>query len=128
MDNQPQKKTVLIVEDDIYMVRAYVMKLEKEDGVKVESVSNGEEASEFIKKNKPVDLVILDLMLPKKSGFDVLKEMKENKLWKGVPVVILSNLGQQEDISRGKELGADDYIIKADININEVIKKIKKYL
>ena len=121
-------KTVLIVEDDIYMVRAYVMKLEKEDGVKVESVSNGEEASEFIKKNKPVDLVILDLMLPKKSGFDVLKEMKENKLWKGVPVVILSNLGQQEDISRGKELGADDYIIKADTNINEVIKKIKKYL
>ena len=121
-------KTVLIVEDDIYMVRAYVMKLEKEDGVKVESVSNGEEASEFIKKNKPVDLVILDLMLPKKSGFDVLKEMKENKLWKGVSVVILSNLGQQEDISRGKELGADDYIIKADININEVIKKIKKYL
>ena len=121
-------KTVLIVEDDIYMVRAYVMKLEKEDGVKVESVSNGEEASEFIKKNKPVDLVILDLMLPKKSGFDVLKEMKENKLWKGVSVVILSNLGQQEDISRGKELGADDYIIKADTNINEVIKKIKKYL
>ncbi len=121
-------KTVLIVEDDIYMVRAYVMKLEKEDGVKVESVSNGEEASEFIKKNKPVDLVMLDLMLPKKSGFDVLKEMKENKLWKGVPVVILSNLGQQEDISRGKELGADDYIIKADTNINEVIKKIKKYL
>ena len=121
-------KTVLIVEDDIYMVRAYVMKLDKEDGVKVESVSNGEEASEFIKKNKPVDLVMLDLMLPKKSGFDVLKEMKENKLWKGVPVVILSNLGQQEDISRGKELGADDYIIKADININEVIKKIKKYL
>ena len=121
-------KTVLIVEDDIYMVRAYVMKLEKEDGVKVESVSDGEEASEFIKKNKPVDLVMLDLMLPKKSGFDVLKEMKENKLWKGVPVVILSNLGQQEDISRGKELGADDYIIKADININEVIKKIKKYL
>ena len=121
-------KTVLIVEDDIYMVRAYVMKLDKEDGVKVESVSNGEEASEFIKKNKPVDLVMLDLMLPKKSGFDVLKEMKENKLWKGVPVVILSNLGQQEDISRGKELGADDYIIKADTNINEVIKKIKKYL
>jgi|SRR3989344_1295571 len=121
-------KTVLIVEDDIYMVRAYVMKLDKEDGVKVESVSNGEEASEFIKKNKPVDLVILDLMLPKKSGFDVLKEMKENKLWKGVSVVILSNLGQQEDISRGKELGADDYIIKADTNINEVIKKIKKYL
>ena len=121
-------KTVLIVEDDIYMVRAYVMKLEKEDGVKVESVSNGEEASEFIKKNKPVDLVMLDLMLPKKSGFDVLKEMKENKLWKGVSVVILSNLGQQEDISRGKELGADDYIIKADTNINEVIKKIKKYL
>ena len=121
-------KTVLIVEDDIYMVRAYVMKLEKEDGVKVESVSNGEEASEFIKKNKPVDLVMLDLMLPKKSGFDVLKEMKENKLWKSVPVVILSNLGQQEDINRGKELGADDYIIKADTNINEVIKKIKKYL
>jgi len=121
-------KTVLIVEDDIYMVRAYVMKLDKEDGVKVESVSDGEEASEFIKKNKPVDLVMLDLMLPKKSGFDVLKEMKENKLWKGVPVVILSNLGQQEDISRGKELGADDYIIKADTNINEVIKKIKKYL
>lgn len=121
-------KTVLIVEDDVYMVRAYVMKLEKEDGVKVEVANDGEAASEFVKKNKPVDLVILDLMLPKKSGFDVLKEMKENKLWKSVPVVILSNLGQQEDISRGKELGANDYIIKADNNINEVIKKIKEYL
>ena len=54
--------------------------------------------------------------------------MKENKLWKNVPVVILSNLGQQEDINKGKELGANDYIIKADTNINEVIKKIKKYL
>lgn len=121
-------KTVLIIEDDIYMVRAYAIKLEKEEGVKVDVANDGEVASEYVKKNKPVDLVLLDLMLPKKSGFDVLKEMRENKLWNNVPVIILSNLGQQEDINKGKELKVDDYIIKADININEVIKKIKKYL
>ncbi|MBI5306219.1 response regulator [Candidatus Wolfebacteria bacterium] len=120
-------KTILIIEDDIYIVRAYTIKLEKEN-IGAQSAVDGEAGIEFLKKNRLPDLIILDLMLPKKSGFEVLKEIKANNLWKNIPVVILSNLGQEEDIKKGKELGAIDYIIKADTNIEEVIVRVKKHL
>lgn len=120
-------KKILIIEDDFYLVRTYSLKLKK-NGAKIESVVDGEAAIDYIKKNQPPDLVILDLMLPKKSGFEVLEEIKKNNLWKNVPVLILSNLGQNEDIKKGKEMGAVDYVVKADTSIEEVIKKIRKYL
>ena len=122
-----EKKTILIVEDDFYLVRAYSLKLEKE-GVNVVSVGDGEAAIEFLKKNKKPDMIILDLMLPKKNGFEVLQEIKLNSEWKNIPLIILSNLGQEEDIKKGKEMGALDYIIKADTSIEEAIGRIKKHL
>jgi len=122
-----EKKTILIVEDDFYFVKAYSLKLEKE-GVNVASVGDGEAATEFLKKNKKPDMIILDLMLPKKNGFEVLKEIKSNNEWKNIPLVILSNLGQEEDIKKGKEMGALDYIVKADTSIEEAIGRIKKHL
>ncbi len=122
-----EKKTILIVEDDFYLVRAYSLKFEKE-GVNVVSVGDGEAAIEFLKKNKKPDMIILDLMLPKKNGFEVLQEIKLNSEWKNIPLIILSNLGQEEDIKKGKEMGALDYIIKADTSIEEAIGRIKKHL
>ena len=122
-----EKKTILIVEDDFYLVRAYSLKFEKE-GVNVVSVGDGEAAIEFLKKNKKPDMIILDLMLPKKNGFEVLQEIKLNSEWKNIPLIILSNLGQEEDIKKGKEMGALDYIIKADTSIEEEIGRIKKHL
>lgn len=120
-------KKVLIIEDDFFVVRAYSIKFAKEN-IEVSSVSDGEAAVKHIKENNPADLVILDLMLPKKSGFDVLKEIKQDNKWKNVPVAILSNLGQESDIQRAKEMGAVDYIVKADTGIEEVINRIKKHL
>jgi len=124
MDN---KKTILIVEDDFFVSRAYAIKFEKEN-LNVQSVTDGGAAIDYLKKNEAPNLVLLDLMIPKKSGFEVLKEIKENKKWKNIPVIILSNLGQESDIKKGKEMGAAEYIIKADVDIEEIIKKSKKYM
>ena len=124
MDN---KKTILVVEDDFFVSRAYAIKLEKEN-LNVQSVTDGEAAIEYLKKNEAPSLVLLDLMIPKKSGFEVLKEIKTSDKWKNIPVIILSNLGQESDIKKGKELGAAEYIIKADVDIENIIEKAKKYL
>lgn len=123
----PDKKTVLIIEDDFYVTRAYSIKLEKE-GINVMSVSDGEAAVDLLKKNNLPDLIILDLMLPKKSGFEVLSNMRANDKWKNVPVIVLSNIGAQEDVQKIKELGIVEYLVKADIGIDEVVEKVKKYL
>lgn len=122
-------KNVLVIEDDFYMARAYAIKFSKES-IGVLSAADGEQGLEMLEKsgsNVP-GVILLDIMLPKKSGFDVLKEIKQNSLWKNIPVIILSNLGQETDIQKGKELGAEDYIVKADVSIDEVIAKVKKYL
>ncbi len=121
------KKNILIVEDDFFVTRAYTIKFEKEN-FNVSSVGDGEAAIEFLKKNFLPDLIMLDLMIPKKSGFEVLKEIKSDNSWKKIPVVILSNLGQEEDMKKGSELGAVDYILKAETNIEEVVARIKKFL
>lgn len=121
------QKSVLIIEDDFYVTRAYSLKLEKE-GIKALSAADGEAAIDFLKKNPFPDLIVLDLMLPKKSGFEVLSEIRANDKWKNIPVIVLSNIGAQEDVQKTKELGIVEYLVKADIGIDEVVEKIKKYL
>ena len=116
---------VLIAEDDEFLLKVYRMTLEQEE-FDVVIAEDGEEALEQAKKEKP-DLILLDILMPKKDGFDVLKELKENKDLKDIPVIILSNLGQEADIEKGKALGAVDYIIKGDVDIENVIQKVKKY-
>lgn len=88
---------------------------------------DGEEGLRKIYGEKP-DLIILDLMLPKKDGFEILKEIKDNKDVKDIPVIILSNLGQDNDIKRGLELGAVDFLVKIDYSIAKVVEKIKNAL
>lgn len=119
-------KNILVVEDDSFLMKAYQIKFGKE-GMGVLSASDGKEALEMLQK-EPAEAVLLDLMLPQVSGFDVLAAIRKNDKWKNVPVIILSNLGGEQDIERGKELGATDYIVKANTKIDDVVKKVKEYI
>ncbi len=117
-----KKRRVLIVEDDPFLVKAYKIRFEKES-VDVEVAVNAEEALTYFKKTPP-DAVLLDIMLPGMSGFELLEEMKKVEKWKSVPVIIVSNLSQDKDIDLAKKLGAVDYIVKADVNVGGVVREI----
>jgi len=121
-----KKLKILIVEDDGFLIQMYSSKLEME-GFEVMAVVDGEKALRVIKKECP-DLILLDLLIPKKDGFEVLRELKQDKETKDIPVVVLSNLGQRDDINKCFKLGAEDYLIKAHFVPSEVITKIKSLL
>ena len=122
----PDNLKVLIVEDDSFLSQMYSSKL-KLEGYQVLSAFDGEKGLRLAKKELP-DLILLDLLLPKKSGFDVLAELKQAPETANIPVVVLSNLGQKTDIDRCFELGVTDYLIKAHFIPSDVIAKIKKTL
>jgi len=123
MNNKP---TVLLVEDDPFLSSVLRMKLEKEL-FKVIRASDGDEALNFLTEQgvKP-DLILLDLILPKKNGFEVLETIRQDPLLEKLPVIIISNLGQPSDIERGKALGVIDYFIKARLSVEELVNKVKK--
>ncbi len=116
---------VLVIEDDRFLVKAYEAKM-KGEGFCVDVARDGEEGIAKIEKKKP-DIVLLDLIMPKMDGFDVLEEMKKHKDWRKIPVLILTNLGQEDDRKRGLALGAKDYIVKADYSLAQIVELIKKY-
>lgn len=119
-------KTILIAEDEKAYRTVLQNKLQSA-GVNILLSENGEQALKVINEAKP-DLVLLDLMMPVKDGFEVLKEIKERNLAAGMKVVVLSNLGQEEDIEKAKELGAIDYIIKSNTSLSDAVNKILTYL
>lgn len=116
---------ILIVEDDKFLRELIAQKLVKE-GYHISEAVDGEEGLKKAKEEKP-DLVLLDLILPGIDGFEVLARMKEENIGR-VPVIILSNLGQKEDVEKGLELGAVDYLVKAHFTPGEIIEKIKRAL
>lgn len=120
------KKTILIIEDDPFLVKAYQLRFEREN-MDVEVAITGTDALLRLEKAPP-HIVMLDLMLPGVSGFDILAAIRRLPSWKSIPVIILSNLGQPEDIQRAKELGATDYVVKANAKINDIADVVKKYL
>jgi len=117
---------ILIIEDDKFLRQLIVQKLAKE-GYEIVEAIDGEEGIKKIQEKNP-DLVLLDLILPGIDGFEVLSQMKKNEELTKVPVIILSNLGQQEDVKRGLNLGAVDYLIKAHFTPGEIVEKIRKAL
>lgn len=119
-------KTILFIEDDKFLRELVVQKLIKEGYETLEAV-DGEEGLKKIKEEKP-DLILLDLILPGIDGFEVLSKMKEESVLASIPVIILSNLGQKEDVEKGLKMGAVDYLIKAHFTPGEIIEKIKKIL
>ena len=123
MDKQ---KRVMIVEDDEHIAKVYSIKLTKE-GIASSVASDGEEAVAKITAEKP-DLILLDIILPKKDGFWVLKEIKQNPELATIPVIVLSNLWQQSDHERALILGANECLVKVDNPIQNIIVKIKEYL
>jgi|SRR3989344_1253912 len=123
------QKYVLLIEDDIFLSKVYTLKLSKQD-ISLVVLENGKDAIEYIRKDSKElpALVILDLMLPQVSGFEVLEEMKKTLDWSSVPVIILTNLGQESDKKKAQDLGANGYFIKADTALTDVLKEIEKYV
>ncbi len=117
---------VLIVEDEESLTRALKDNLESA-GYSVSVAKDGEAVFTEITKKKPA-LILLDLLIPKKNGFDVLKEIKANPELNLIHVIILSNLGEDSEIKRGIELGASDYFVKSQHPIQEIIEKVEEYL
>lgn len=123
---EEHKKKILIIEDDEHVSKVYEMKFSKE-GYETIFVASGEEAVEKITSEKP-NLIILDLMVPKKDGFAILEEIKKNPSVSSIPVIVLSNLGGNGDQERARSLGASDYMVKVNYSMQEVIDKAKSYL
>lgn len=117
---------ILLVEDDKFLRDLLSRKLQEEN-LNVIPAIDGEEGAKKAEEEMP-DLMLLDLILPGINGFDVLKKIKENEKTSGIPVIVLSNLGQKEDVERALSLGAKDYLIKANFTLEEIFDKIKKYL
>lgn|SRR5512142_268381 len=123
----PDKKVkVLIVDDDAFLSGIYATKLEL-DGFEVATARDGEEGLKAAMREKP-DLILLDVLMPKLDGFEVLKRLKADEETKQIPVIMLTNLGQKEDIEKGLQDGAVDYLIKAHFVPAEAVDKIKKVL
>lgn len=123
---EKSKVHVLLVEDDVFLSGIYQKKFEME-GYKISTSDNGEKGLADAKKKKP-SIVLLDILLPKLDGFGVLKGLKEDPTTKDIPVILLTNLGQKDDVEKGLELGAVDYLIKAHFKPSEIVEKVNKVL
>ncbi len=122
----PEKIRIFLVEDDQDLQEMYETKFTME-GFEVVKAENGAAALNKITGDKP-DIILLDIVMPEIDGFQVLKDIKANPDTKEIPVILLTNLGQDGDIKKGMELGAVDYLIKANFTPNEVVEKVKKAL
>jgi len=121
----PAKK-ILFVEDDDALAGVYLVRLQAE-GFDVKRVANGEEALAVATEYKP-DLVLLDVMMPKVSGFDVLDILRNTPETANLKVIMLTALSQEADRKRAEELGVDDYLVKSQVVITDVISRIKQHL
>lgn len=117
-------KKILFIEDEQSLQKVLGNRLEQE-GFSVLSALDGEIGFNLAKEKKP-DLILLDLVLPKKDGFEVLKELKQEKETKDIPVMVLTNLETDADLQRILELGATTYLVKANYNLEEIVSKIKQ--
>ena len=117
---------ILLVEDDRFLIKAVYTKLTQK-GFEVILANDGDEAISKAKAEKP-EIVLLDMVLPKKSGFEVLRELKGNPETASIPVFILSNLAQDQDIQEGKALGAEDYIVKSNTSLSAIVDKVANFL
>jgi len=118
--------TILLIEDDTFLLNMYVDKFEIE-GFQVHAADDGEKGAKMALEKNP-DIILLDIMLPKLDGFGVLEKLKSDAKTKDIPVILLTNLSQKEDVDRGIALGANDYLIKSHFMPSDVVAKIKKIL
>ena len=123
---EKNKVNILLIEDDEFLVRMYESKLSMEDFA-VATALNGEQGLKLVQKQKP-DVILLDIMMPTMDGWEVLKALNARKETKNIPVILLTNLGQKDEVEKGLALGAVDYLIKAHFTPAEVVEKIKKVI
>lgn len=119
-------KKILLVEDDVFVSDVYQTKL-KQEGFEVISAENGSEAMKKLEAIIP-DIILLDIIMPYMDGKEVLARLKESEKWKNIPVIILTNLSQRDDVEEILQKGADDYLIKSHFTPSEVVEKIKAVL
>ena len=119
-------KTILFIEDESALQKTFSDLLGTK-GYNVISALNGQIGLDLAAKKNP-DLILLDLILPKVHGLDVLKQLKENPVTKNIPIIILTNLDGIKDIEKALELGATTYLVKAQYSLEEVVEKVKKAL
>ncbi|MDD5625855.1 MAG: response regulator [Patescibacteria group bacterium] len=119
-------KKILIAEDEPDM-RGILASMIESAGYNVVQAEDGERALNLAIKEKP-DLILLDLSMPKLNGFEVLEKLKYDPVGSMIPVVILSNLGQDKEVAKGKLLGAVDYLIKSNVHLTDILDKISKYI
>lgn len=119
-----EEKKVLIAEDEKPLAKALQIKFKKV-GIEAVVVFSGDEVFRQLEEEK-FDLLLLDLMMPEMDGFSVLEKIKNENV--GIDVVVTSNLSQEEDMKRCKELGAKDYIVKSNTPISEIVKKVRNML
>ena len=115
-------KKILLVEDEEIMIGLLQRKLTQE-GYEISVARDGEEGLKTMKEIKP-DLILLDIIMPKMGGFEVMEEMNKNKELKKIPVIVISNSGQPVELDRAQKLGAKDWLIKTEFDPQEVIDKV----
>lgn len=119
-------KTIMWVEDDRFLSDIIARKLSNE-GACLLHAGDGEQAMEILSREKP-DIILLDILLPGMDGFEILKWIKKDEKSKDIPVILLSNLGQQTDIEKGTDLGAEKFLVKATVSLDEIVSEIKDTL
>lgn len=117
---------LLIVEDEVALAKVLEEKFKKEK-YDVRVAEDGVEALGMVAKFKP-DMILLDLLLPKKGGLDVLEELKNSERWRNIPVIVLSNLDDDQNIKKATKLGAVDYFVKTQHPIKEVVEKVEAFM
>jgi len=119
-------KKIILIEDEELMVTLLQRKL-TQDGYEVSVARNGEDGLKLMREARP-DLVLLDIIMPRKGGFEVMEEMQKDRDLKGIPVIVISNSGQPVEIDKAQKLGARDWLIKTEFDPQEVVDKVKKQI
>jgi CheY-like chemotaxis protein len=119
-------KKILIVEDDTFLQGLISRKLGA-DGFDIAIALDGNAALTSIAQSKP-DLILLDLLLPQVDGYEVLRKVRQNPDWKDIPVIVFSNLSEEKDVKKAKDLGINEYMIKANFTLDELSQKAKQVL
>ena len=117
------KARILLVEDDRFLRRAAEAAL-RQRGATVTTATDGEEALRLAQEQLP-DLILLDLIMPKLQGFEMLRQLRNDEPTRRIPVIILSNLSQESDVKKAEELGATAYLVKANLSLDELTRRVE---
>lgn len=120
-------KTILIIEDDNFLQGLETTKLTKE-GYNILTASNSIEAFKALESKEPINLILLDLLLPDIDGFMILEKIRQNKSLEAIPVIVFSNLSEEKDVTRATKLGISEFMIKSNFTLDEISKKVKELI